>query len=299
MNKGFVSGEEFALWYATARQMAIAHGIEPGELDWLLQGWTDLDRLTLRLQDFAHREIALQETWENIQRGWRRRVEEKYPVQYLLGQTRWRDFVIKVTDDVLIPRPETELMIDIVQREHPSFPPSDGVDHWVDLGTGSGIIALGLAATFPQALVHAVDCSGSALAIARENAQSNQFGDRIQFHQGHWWEPLGSLQSQVQGMVSNPPYIPQRELAQLQPEVIKHEPLLALDGGPDGLQAVEHLIRRSPTYLKPGGFWLVEIMAGQAPMVAELLRANGTYQDIQIHRDLAGIERFVSARTLG
>ncbi|AIE75524.1 MULTISPECIES: peptide chain release factor N(5)-glutamine methyltransferase [unclassified Synechocystis] len=298
MNKGTIAGEEFAHWYATAQQMAIANGIEPGELDWLLQGWTDLDRLGLRLQDFRHREIALQETWENIQRGWRRRVEEKYPVQYLLGQTQWRDFTIKVTDDVLIPRPETELIIDIVQREHPYFPVSDCADHWVDLGTGSGIIALGLAATFAQAIVHGVDCSGSALAIARDNAQLNQLGDRIQFHQGHWWKPLNHLRGQVQGMVSNPPYIPQWELAHLQPEVINHEPLLALDGGPDGLEAVEQLIRRSPAYLKPGGFWLVEIMVGQAPIVAQQLKVTGCYQDIQIHLDLAGIERFVSARTL-
>ncbi|MBE9203601.1 peptide chain release factor N(5)-glutamine methyltransferase [Synechocystis salina LEGE 06099] len=298
MTKGFVSGEEFACWYATARQMAIANGIEVGELDWLLQGWTDLDRLTLRLQDFGQQQVSLREPWENIQQGWQKRVEEKYPVQYLLGHTRWRNFDLKVTADVLIPRPETELIIDIVQNQSYQWGLRDSPDHWVDLGTGSGALALGLASLFPHDLVHGVDCSAPALAIARENAQSHQLGDRIQFHQGHWWEPLRHLQGQVQGMVSNPPYIPQRELPQLQPEVINHEPLLALDGGPDGLQAVEQLIRRSPTYLKPGGFWLVEIMAGQAPIVAELLRASGSYQDIQIHRDLAGIERFVSARTL-
>lgn len=299
MTKGFVSGEEFARWYATARQRAIAHGIEPGELDWLLQGWTDLDRLTLRLQDFAHREIALQETWENIQRGWGRRVEEKYPVQYLLGHTRWRNFDLKVTRDVLIPRPETELIIDIVQNQSDQWGLRDSSDHWVDLGTGSGALALGLASLFPHALVHGVDCSAPALAIARENAENNQLGDRIQFYQGHWWEPLEHLRGEIRGMVSNPPYIPQAELPQLQPEVIKHEPLLALDGGPNGLEAVGQLIRRSPAYLKPGGFWLVEIMGGQAPIVAELLRASGAYQDIQIDRDLGGIERFVSARTVG
>ncbi|MBE9175132.1 peptide chain release factor N(5)-glutamine methyltransferase [Synechocystis salina LEGE 06155] len=298
MSNGFVAGEEFARWYATARQMAIANGIGVGELDWLLQGWTDLDRLTLRLEDFSQRQIGLRESWENIQRGWQKRVEEKYPVQYLLGHTQWRNFDLKVTGDVLIPRPETELIIDIVQNQGDQWGLRDSCDHWVDLGTGSGALALGLAFLFPHALVHGVDCSAPALAIARENAQRHQLGDRIQFHQGHWWEPLGHLRGQVRGMVSNPPYIPQPELPQLQPEVINHEPLLALDGGADGLRAVEQLIRRSPIYLKPGGFWLVEIMAGQAPTVAALLKASGAYQDIHIHRDLAGIERFVCARTL-
>jgi len=96
-------------------------------------------------------------------------------------------------------------------------------------------------------------------------------------------------------MVSNPPYIPTAILPGLQPEVSCHEPHLALDGGDDGLVYVRHLVACAPTYLKNGGFWLVELMAGQAIAVAGLLETDGHYQAIQIHRDLAGIERFVSA----
>ncbi len=289
-----VSGTEFAEWFAQAQQMAIAAWIDRAELIWLLQAWTNLDRLTLQLGDYKHRElIQLALPWSDIKAGWQRRITERYPVQYLVGQVSWRNFTLKVTPAVLIPRPETELIIDIVQSQGYN---AETQGHWVDLGTGSGAIALGLADLFPKATIHGVDLSGEALVIAGENARLNQLGDRIAFHQGHWWEPLSHLQGQVAGMVSNPPYICQAELAQLQPEVIRHEPLSALAGGEDGIDSVRELIRRSPLYLQKNGFWLVELMAGQAPTVADLLDQQGSYHTIRIHKDLAGIERFVSAK---
>jgi release factor glutamine methyltransferase len=134
--------------------------------------------------------------------------------------------------------------------------------------------------------------------IARDNAQQLGLGDRIQFYHGHWWEPLSALRGQCQGMVANPPYIPSSQIAQLQPEVAWHEPHLALDGGADGLDCVRHLVTTAPEYLKSGGIWLVEVMAGQAPAVVELLRSQGSYRATQIHQDWAGIERFVSARVI-
>ncbi|MFM1842598.1 MAG: protoporphyrinogen oxidase [Cyanobacteriota bacterium] len=288
-----VSGKEFAEWFAQAQQTAIAAGIDRGELMWLLQAWTNLDRLTLQLGDYKNRAvIELIKPWEEIKAGWERRVAERYPVQYLVGQVSWRNFILKVTPAVLIPRPETELMIDILQAQ--GYDPRT-TGHWVDLGTGSGAIAMGLANLFSQATIHAVDQSEAALAIARNNAGFNHLGDRIKFYRGHWWEPLAPLQGQIAGMVSNPPYISQAELTRLQPEVIRHEPLSALAGGEDGLDSVRELIRRSPDYLQTGGFWLVELMAGQASTVAALLDQQGTYQNIHIHPDLAGIDRFVSA----
>ncbi|MGA1623886.1 MAG: peptide chain release factor N(5)-glutamine methyltransferase [Synechocystis sp.] len=291
-----VSGTAFAEWFTQAQQMAIAAGIDRGELIWLLQAWTNLDRLALQLGDYRQRDkIELVKPWEDLKTAWQKRLTDRYPVQYLVGQTHWRNFILDVTPAVLIPRPETELIIDIVQAQ--------GFDaqtrgQWVDLGTGSGAIALGLADLFPQATIHGVDQSAAALAIARNNAQLNQLGDRIQFYQGHWWDPLTELRGQIAGMVSNPPYIPQRELSQLQPEVLHHEPLAALAGGEDGLDSVRELIRRSPLYLQNNGFWLVELMAGQASQVAELLAQAGNYQNIQIYQDLAGIDRFVAAYTV-
>ncbi len=167
--------------------------------------------------------------------------------------------------------------------------------NWADLGTGSGIIALGLAKAFSQAKIHAVDRSPEALSIARLNADNYDLGDRIKFYQGFWWEPLDFLKGQFSGMVSNPPYIPTSTLPELQPEVFKHEPHLALDGGKDGLECIRHLIETSSDYLKPGGIWLVEMMAGQADKVTQMLRDNGSYSKIEIHLDLARIERFALA----
>jgi release factor glutamine methyltransferase len=257
--------------------------------------WTDVDKLSLRLGSFESRsQIAIPQAWSVLNELWQTRLAENRPIQYVAGFSFWRDFILKVSPAVLIPRPETELIIDwLYQEKEINFKLSQG--NWVDLGTGSGAIALGLARCFPQARIFAVDTSLEALAIAEENAQSYGLSRRIQFFQGSWWTPLAHLTGQIQGMISNPPYIPSSMIAGLQPEVAHHEPHLALDGGEDGLVAVRHLVETAPDYLVAGGLWLVEIMAGQAPLVAELLENQGQYQNIQILKDLADIERFVMA----
>lgn len=291
----WVSGQQLAVWRKKSRQDAIALKISPDEVDWLLQIWTNLDKLSLRLGSFQSRsQIAIPQPWSVLNELWQTRLVENRPVQYVAGFAFWRDFVLKVSPAVLIPRPETELIIDWLSQE--AEVNSQLVQgNWVDLGTGSGAIALGLAQCFPQATIFAVDASLEALAIAQENAQNYELGDRIAFFHGSWWTPLASFQGQIQGMISNPPYIPRAMIAGLQPEVAHHEPHLALDGGEDGLVAVRHLVETAPDYLVSGGLWLVEIMAGQAPLVAELLKNQGQYQKIQILKDLAGIERFTLA----
>jgi release factor glutamine methyltransferase len=215
-------------------------------------------------------------------------------VQYVLGVTPWRHFSLQVSPAVLIPRPETELLIDLAKQAVQDSPIADlGSGHWVDLGTGSGAITLGLADALPRAIIHGVDRSPAALAIAQQNADKLGLTARLHFYQGSWWSPLASLAGQVSGMVSNPPYIPTVSLAGLQPEVIEHEPLLALDGGHDGLEHIRHLVSTAPTYLRAGGIWLIEMMAGQAEDVVQLLEQQGSYQRIQVFSDLAGIDRFV------
>jgi release factor glutamine methyltransferase len=166
---------------------------------------------------------------------------------------------------------------------------------WVDLGTGSGAIALGLAKALPKANIHAIDRSAEALAIAKQNAIRHSLENRIKFYQGNWFEPLAMLKGKIAGMVSNPPYIPTAEIEQLQPEVKNCEPQLALDGGSDGLEAIRYLISMAPVYLAIGGYWIVEVMAGQAPTVAKMLARSGSYTQIEIHQDRSGIERFVAA----
>ncbi|HEY9689826.1 MAG TPA: HemK/PrmC family methyltransferase, partial [Coleofasciculaceae cyanobacterium] len=138
--------------------------------------------------------------------------------------------------------------------------------------------------------------SAAALAVAQQNAARIGLADHLQFAQGDWFAPLAQLAGRIAGMVSNPPYIPSAEVLALEPEVVRHEPHTALDGGADGLDCLRHLVATAPHYLRPGGLWLVELMAGQAPAVMDLLRANGQYGDIAAHQDLAGIDRFVSAQ---
>ncbi len=293
-----VSGEELWHWRKTAQKAAIAAKVSPSELDWLLQEVAGLERLTLRLESFRNLpQIPLQLAMKDLDRLWQRRLNEFLPVQYIAGVVFWRNFKLAVSPAVLIPRPETEQVIDLAvmaAKNNPSVSIEQG--QWADLGTGSGAISLGLAEVFPLATIHGVDCSSEAIAIAAANAQNLGFSDRIEFYQGSWWQPLERFKGKLSAMVSNPPYIPSASIPQLQKEVARHEPKLALDGGEDGLDCLRYLVETAPDYLQPGGVWLVEIMAGQAEIVASLLRDRHSYTNISIHADLAGIERFVLAQ---
>lgn len=292
-----VSGQELWQWRKIAQQQAAAANVSPVEVDWLLQAITGLERLALKLESFKDlSQIQIQLDIHQLDRLWQQRLSDHLPVQYIAGVAPWRHFKLAVSPAVLIPRPETEQLIDLAATAAKDSPRQIARGHWVDLGTGSGAIALGLAEAFPQAKIHAVDRSNEAIAIAQKNAQNLGFGDRICFYQGNWWEPLELLKGKLSGMVSNPPYIPSALIPQLQPEVAKHEPRIALDGGEDGLDCLRYLIATAPNYLQPGGIWLVEMMAGQAEVVTELLKNQGSYTNIQVHTDLAGIERFTQAQ---
>ncbi len=291
----FVSGLELWQWVNQAKINAIASHIPQAELDWLLQELAGLDKLALRLESFKDLpKIELKLPLSELDQLWQRRLQERVPVQYLTGVAHWRDFSLKVTPAVLIPRPETELLIDLAVDAVKSYSVNPKSD-WVDLGTGSGAIAIGLASELTNTTVHAVDCSSAALAVARQNAENMGLASRVNFYQGLWWEPLEFLKGRVSGMVSNPPYIPSSTVLTLQPEVLKHEPHLALDGGLDGLDCIRHLVETAPDYLESGGVWLVEMMAGQAEQVADMLESHGSYDRVQIFSDLAGIDRFALA----
>lgn len=290
-----VSGGELFCWRQKAQEAAIAALIPLAELDWLLQQLGGIDSLTLRLLSAQQNSsIFLNVSLSELSKLWQERLERKTPVQYLAQCAPWRNFLLKVSPFVLIPRPETELIIDIAQKkiaQNPSL--SEG--NWVDLGTGSGAIAVGLAELLPKAAIHAVDCSEQALKIAQENAANLGFKERIAFYQGNWWEPLKDLQGKVAGMVSNPPYIPTDVIPSLQPEVVNHEPYQSLDGGADGLGAIRHLVETGCEYVHGGGIWLIEMMAGQRDDVVKLLQQQGGYEKIEIIPDLGGIDRFVCA----
>lgn len=290
-----VSGLQLLKWRDAAISAAVSANVSPAEVDWLLLEITELDRLALRIGSFKDEsQIQLKLPLQQLSALWQKRLKENLPVQYITKIAPWRHFNITVSHHVLIPRPETESLIDLAIAATADNPTMQQA-HWADLGTGSGIIALGLADAFSHARIHAVDFSSEALSIARLNADNYGFRNRIKFYQGSWWEPLDFLKGEFSGMISNPPYIPTSTLPELQPEVFKHEPHLALDGGNDGLECIRHLVEISSDYLKPGGIWLVEMMAGQASEVIQMLHDNGSYSKIEIHSDLAGIERFALA----
>lgn len=295
--KTTVSGSELATWRSQAKIESIVANISPEEVDWLLQEVAELDRLSLRLELFRQRsQICLKFSLSHLDQLWRHRLKNKVPIQYLVGVTPWRNFSLKVDRGVFIPRPETELLIDLaVQAVQKSSVPNLNSGHWVDLGTGSGAISVGLGMVFSKAKIHAVDYSKVALAVAKENAQNLGLSSKIQFYEGSWWTPLEKLKGKVSGLISNPPYIPTKILSQLQPEVRYHEPYLALDGGKDGLEVIRYLVDSAPNYLQSGGIWLIEMMAGQGKSVVKLLKDSSDYHSIEILSDLAGMQRFALA----
>jgi release factor glutamine methyltransferase len=299
-HSGWVSGEALWEWRESTRQItsACGHNSQAAdqylwELDWLLTSVATVDRLSLKLETYRTRPtVAVERSLSELSVLWQRRLQEQVPVQYLLGRVGWRNFTLAVAPGVLIPRPETELLIDLAM----AAVPNDRKEpmHWADLGTGSGAIALALATSFPTATIHAVDTSAVALEIAQHNATQLGLSDRVKFYQGNWLEPLIDLQGMLTGIISNPPYIPSDQVPTLQPEVANHEPHLALDGGTDGLDAVRAIVKQAPAFLRSEGVLLLEMMMGQATAVSSLL-ASGDYNNIQTHADLAGMQRFAQA----
>ncbi|MBF2099438.1 MAG: peptide chain release factor N(5)-glutamine methyltransferase [Gloeomargaritaceae cyanobacterium C42_A2020_066] len=291
-----VNGLGVNLWAWWRQTRAALTQADQQSLDWLVQELTGLDALDLHLGYLREPVIATQghpTDVATLASLWARHCQERVPVQYLAGRTSWRDFQLQVGPGVLIPRPETEQLVDLaVAAARPA-----GLDRgdWLDLGTGSGAIALGVGRELPRVTVHAVDRSPAALTIAQANARNLGLTNRIQFYTGDWFEPLAHLRGRVQALLANPPYIPTEDLAHLQPEIAHHEPRLALDGGSDGLDSLRVLVTQGWRYLRPGGLWAVETMAGQPPYVVDLLRATGHYRDLRTYTDWAGQERFVLA----
>ncbi|MEN9223875.1 MAG: peptide chain release factor N(5)-glutamine methyltransferase [Thermostichus sp. HHBFW_bins_43] len=291
-------------WRAQALAMAKAAGIPAEEVEILLKdklGWGPLQRLMGRAPRDELEELAPGQDGDPLQAVqalWRRRLEERIPLQYLLGKVEWAGLELQVTPAVLIPRPETELLLEQATLWLQAHPVPQG-SYFADLGTGSGALAVALAHSHPQVQLLAVDLSPQALAVAAANVATHHLQERVKLLQGSWFEPLVPWRGQIRGLLSNPPYIPSAELPHLMPEVRLHEPRLALDGGEDGLACLRLLIREAPDYLAPNSLWAVEVMQGQAPWVAEQLQVMGCYQQIHVHRDLAGIERVVSAQFTG
>ncbi|MCG5051635.1 MAG: peptide chain release factor N(5)-glutamine methyltransferase [Myxococcales bacterium] len=216
-----------------------------------------------------------------------RRRQEGESVAYITGEKEFWGLPYKVTPDVLVPRPDTETLVEALLERLPKDRPATVVD----IGTGSGAIAVAVAKARPQAKVWATDQSAAALDVARGNAARN--GVEISFHQGHLLAPVASHRP-FDFVVANLPYIPTADIATLSLEV-NREPRAALDGGPDGLDLIRELVAAAPAHLQPGGLLLLELGQGQAHAVVQACLAAGLEAPF-VCKDLGGIERVVGAR---
>lgn len=326
-----LSGDQLLAW----RRMMLATSTASGDasaraaaFDWLLDlagglRWRQLQELRLHPQ----RTVQLIRPLSALEALWQRHRLTDEPLQYLVGICPWRDLELAVAPGVLIPRQESELLIDLALELLP-HPPAAIPLLWADLGTGSGCLALALLRALPASHGLAVDASAAALLQAGANLAalealaapaasevheprdrdasrtappSTTFrvggadtDSRLQLRQGHWWEAIEPWWGQLQLVVSNPPYIPSAEIAGLDPVVRDHEPRLALDGGPDGLEAIRSIIAGAGRGLAPGGVLLLEHHHDQSEAVQTLLHQAGL-QNIHAHHDLEGIRRFASA----
>ena len=215
------------------------------------------------------------------------------PLQYIIGEVGFRGLLFKVNKDVLIPRPETELLVDEVVK---SVTKKDATI--LDLCTGSGCIAVCIARELIDSKVYAVDISEGALAAAGENAARHGVGERITFLSGDLFGAISSLnlKGMIDVIVSNPPYVSAEEMQELQPEIRDYEPASALYGGKDGLDFYRRIIRESPYYLAAGGYIVMEMGYGQAGRIKELIESENKFINIEITKDMAGIGRTISAR---
>lgn len=213
-----------------------------------------------------------------------------WPVAYLVGK---RDFYLlsfEVSPAVLIPRPDTETLVLEALKRMKSFPSA----RVLDLGTGSGCIAISLAHQAKQARVTAVDLSPDALEVARRNAVVHGVADRVRFLQGDLFQPLAEGE-QFDLIVSNPPYVTAQEMAELAPEVREHEPRLALEGGSDGLAFYRRILAQAGQFLKPNGWLMLEIGSRQAEPVKALFAAAG-WQPPTLYKDPAGNDRLLAGQ---
>jgi release factor glutamine methyltransferase len=212
----------------------------------------------------------------------RERAQKRRPVAYLTGVREFWSRSFRVDESVLIPRPDTETLVrEAVAREPRRI---------LEVGVGSGAVCGALALELPEAEIVGTDISESALEIARENLASLGVAERCELRRADLVSG-----GDFDALVSNPPYVPTAELAGLDPEVL-HEPRSALDGGADGLDVIRRLVEAAPKVLRPGGWLLLEIGAGQAPRVSALLEASG-FEDTVLCLDLAGVERVAAARS--
>ena len=288
MGLTFFLGTDILNW----RKFHLAQNGNKSELDWLLEiggGLSSSDMKKLFI--YPGKFFELERSLEELTAIWQFYLDTNKPLQHIIGKCPWRDFVLEVNSDVLIPRQETELLIDFAKEKFSDS--SKGV--WVDLGTGSGAIAIALSKNFPKWEGHAVDCSEKALALAKKNIYRLSPKSKVRFYLGDWWEPLSKGQNAFSLVLANPPYIPKDVLPSLDRTVRKYEPYLALCGGDDGLDACRDIVSGAVERICSGGWLIFEHHFDQSDKAMQLLVDFG-FKSVSFRKDLNGIRRFAMGR---
>lgn len=283
LKRAFFSLQKVGLKHARFEaELLLAYLLEKERLDLLARDDEVLDKETLD----RYEELILR----------RSRFE---PVAYITGEKHFYGRSFKVTPAVLIPRPETELIIDLSIKYLQETRAATKNPLLLDLGTGSGNVSVTLALEVPRARLVAIDISEEALKVAAENAKINNATEKICFKQGSYYEALKDSPALMFDLiVSNPPYINEEDVTSLPKDVAGFEPHLALVGGPDGLDAYRAICAGLKDYLKPQGCLLLEIGTGQQEAVEDLCLATGLFARVKCHRDLAGRPRVIEARRI-
>ncbi|MFV9645111.1 MAG: peptide chain release factor N(5)-glutamine methyltransferase [Desulfobacterales bacterium] len=222
------------------------------------------------------------------------------PIAYIVGIKEFWSMDIAVTKDVLIPRPETEHLVEAALS---LLPPIDCLDcsrnipkRILELGTGSGAIICALASQRPEHIFIASDRSIKAVELAAKNAKHHNLNKKIMFFSGDWFMPLKDDIHLFDMIISNPPYINSLLINKLQPEISMYEPVMALDGGKDGLRQLRHILCRAHTYLKPGGSLLLEIGYDQKEDIRRIGNSGGHYEQVVFTKDYSGYDRVVQMK---
>jgi len=277
-------------WRRDARSRLTAAGVDTNavDADLIAQHVLGISRIELIVQ--SHRTLTPPEKRRLAQLLIRR--SERVPMQYLLKDVEFSGLRLEVRPGVFIPRPETEGLVERVLKLLAREP------EWVaDIGTGTGAIALALAAAHRSLCVLATDISSDAIRQARRNARRLELEKRVTFMHGNLTDPLEpQWMGRLSAVVSNPPYIAFAERKVLPPEVIEYEPHQALFAREHGMAAIRRLAENAVRFLRPGGFLAMEIGEGQRDRVARVLHRSGHWAEIRIERDLAGKDRYAIAR---
>jgi len=253
---------------------------------------------TDRVQLYVHHDKPLEKAELAAFKDRIRRRVRREPVAYIVGRKGFWTLDLAVGPQVLIPRPETECLVEAALAVLVKVSEACCA-RVLDLGTGSGAVVLALAAEAGRHRYFASDLSIAAVAFARRNAHAAGLGGRVQFFAADWFSALKQGVAPFDLIVSNPPYVTRSALAELQSEIVQHEPHLALDGGSDGLKSYRAIIGAAGSHLAPGGALLLEIGSNQREAVQQIAAQAGGYEDVQCAADYAGRDRVVSLRKKG